>query len=273
MNVGSLNNFFINAGQASLVLLVLLKIEVGASSNGEGRGDEEESAEEEEEEEDDDDAVEDEEESPEDESLEDALAAAELELSRATTVPPTSNTAFGFRLTRSNCLVKCVTVIGACRSSGTNCTSCSTSAVQEGIVGDDAGAAAATTAGCCHSSGCCSCCWATAPATSTVMMPARSDMAADWRLCDAEDGEEDIEGVDPDRRRLRQQRAVRVEDWQLGVVVPLAVEECETRFTMTLGGDAVAVWCVNFVFDFSSSGGESAATARGWTADDSCDST
>lgn len=93
-----------NAGQASLVLLVLLNIEVGASSNGKGRGDEEESAEEEEE--DDDDAVEDEEESPEDVSLEDALAAAGLELSRATAVPLASSTALGSRLTRSNCLVK-----------------------------------------------------------------------------------------------------------------------------------------------------------------------
>lgn len=141
----------------------LLNIDVEASSNGKGRGDvsalaEDDDEELEESEEEDEDEVEDAELDGEAEDEDDPFpesedgdscagwAAAMLpELSLRTSMSLVSWTGLASRLTRSNCLVKCVMASGACRSSAANCDSCSTSVVHEGIVGELAGRAAAST--------------------------------------------------------------------------------------------------------------------------------
>lgn len=123
-----------------MVLLGLLKMEDGASSKGEGSGE--------------DVASDDDEETSvvDDGFLGDSIVPESAvgvtpaslpasELARRTSMSLVSCTGLGSRFTRSNCLVKYVTGIGACRSSAINCTSCSTSPVKVGIVGDAAGTA------------------------------------------------------------------------------------------------------------------------------------
>lgn len=150
------------------MLLLLLNIDVGASSNGKGRGEDVEEEEGEDEvgvaEDDADDA---------DDADEDEAES----LDAATAVPRISITASGSRRTRSSCRVKCVSVIGAGTRTWLDGGWSTSGLVQEGIVGVDAGAGGRH---CCVA--------AAAPATSTVMMPARSDM--ERLLCDADDEDE-----------------------------------------------------------------------------------